>query len=1054
MSQPAPVGPSADRNLLFGVLALQADLLDPARFAEACTAWSARKDTPLADLLVERGWLGADERAHVDFLLDRKLKKHGGDAKAGLAEVASERVRQTLDGVADPVVHQTLATLAPADGVHEKATVSYQPVGRNRYALTRLHAKGGIGQVWLARDTDLGREVALKELQGDRAADPATLARFVEEAKITGQLEHPNIVPVYELARTADAAPLYTMRFVRGRTLGAAIKDYHEKRRAKAAGRLDLRELLSQFVSVCNAVAYAHSRGVLHRDLKPGNVVLGNFGEVIVLDWGLAKLKAAAEAPASLLPVSVAKESSRDATVQGQVLGTPSYMPPEQAEGRLDLVDERSDVYALGAVLYEVLTGEAPFGGTDTMTILAQVVADAPVPPRKHVAAVPSALEAVCLKALAKQPADRYASAGDLGQEVRRWLADEPVTAYAEPRAARAARWARRHRVLVAGGVAALLVATVGLAATAAVVGGKNAELAGKNAALAASNEREREAAERAQRTVEDMTSEEALQFLTTQRELRPEQRRFLERALAYYREATREQAAGVEGRARQAAAFWNMGKLQEHLGLLPEAEAAYRAAVDEYARLVDEDPRVPEHRQGLARSRRELGSLLDHLGKHPEALAIFRVTVADFAGLVTEYPSVAQYRYDLARGRSGLALALTHVGNLAESNTEHRAAIKEFERLTAEYPRTPEYRLQLAQSQMSLGSLLASSEGEAAYRAALKEQERLTADYPQVPEYRLGLAKIRGNLAISLYQAGKFPAAEVEFRASIEQFERLAADYPLVPQYRMGRALNHNNYGQLLGDTGKCAEAAAETRAAIKDYARLVAEEPLVPKYRFLLAEGRNNLGELLATIGMRSEAETEIRAAITENERLVAGYPQVPQYAVDLGASYYVFANFVRDGGQLTQAFEWYAKAIATLESARDKVVSEKDVRRDLRKCRLGRAIARAQSGMYQEAIAEVESLLKADPADPAPPGGDFYYDASRAYARCAGKVQDAALAERYASRAVALLRQARESGYFAFPAHLQPLQTDKDFEFLSRRADFKKLLADLEANMPKQK
>jgi serine/threonine protein kinase len=461
MSNAVPAGPSADRNLLFGVLALQADLLDAARFAEACTAWSARKDTPLASLLVERGWLTPEDRQGVEQFLERKLNKHAGDVRASLAEVLSDPVRQTLSNVADPVVHHTLSALRDSgDGVHEKATVNYKPVGRERYTLTRLHARGGIGQVWVARDGDLGREVALKELLGGGADSPAVVARFVEEAQITGQLQHPNIVPVYELVRPADPGkgPFYTMRFVRGRTLAAAIKQYHEKRRGNEAGPLELRELLNYFVAVCNAVAYAHSRGVLHRDLKPGNIVLGDFGEVIVLDWGLAKLKGAAEERTSLLPVTVNTESSRGETVQGQAIGTPSYMPPEQAEGRIDLVEERSDVYGLGAILYEILVGTPPFDGPDTLNILAQVLVDEPLVPRQKVPRTPRALEAVCLKALAKKQANRYGSVKELSRDVERWLGDEPVSASPEPLLTKAGRWVKRHRQSVSVAAAILLV--------------------------------------------------------------------------------------------------------------------------------------------------------------------------------------------------------------------------------------------------------------------------------------------------------------------------------------------------------------------------------------------------------------------------------------------------------------------------------------------------------------------------------------------------------------------------------------------------------------------
>src|SRR5262245_25832995 len=206
-----------DRNLLFGVLALQADLLDNDRFAEACSAWAARKETPLADLLVERGWLTAEERGHVEFLLDRKLKKHRGDARAVLAEVTTDQMRRSLAGAADPDIRQSLAGLTPPPAAgHVLLTPTFHaPEPRDRYTLTRLHATGGIGRVWLAHDPSLGRDVALKELLPERAGQPTTWARFLKEAQITGQLEHPGIVPIYEVGkRPEDQAPFYTMKFV------------------------------------------------------------------------------------------------------------------------------------------------------------------------------------------------------------------------------------------------------------------------------------------------------------------------------------------------------------------------------------------------------------------------------------------------------------------------------------------------------------------------------------------------------------------------------------------------------------------------------------------------------------------------------------------------------------------------------------------------------------------------------------------------------------------------------------------------------------------------
>jgi PAS domain S-box-containing protein len=410
-----------DRNLLFGVLALQAGLIDPPQFIEACLLWSTRKQEHLADLLLGRGWIEPADRAHVEYLLERRLRKHGGDAHASLAALPDD-IKRSLAAVEDGDIRRSLAGgPAPAEGP-PAATVDHVPAAE-RYTRLRLHATGGIGRVWLAHDSDLGRDVALKELRPEHAGHATLGARFLQEAQITGQLEHPGVIPVYELARAGDGRqPFYTMRFVKGRTLSEAARAYHDQRRAGRADALGLPALLSAFVTVCNTVAYAHARGVLHRDLKGQNVVLGDFGEVVVLDWGLAKLVGRPEVETDALSV-VLGEAGGDSgyTVQGQALGTPAYMAPEQSAGRLDRIDRRTDVYGLGAILYEVLTGAPPFGGDSTEEVLRKVREEEPAPPRRLWPEVPPALEALCLRALAKRPEDRPAAAGDLAREVQGW---------------------------------------------------------------------------------------------------------------------------------------------------------------------------------------------------------------------------------------------------------------------------------------------------------------------------------------------------------------------------------------------------------------------------------------------------------------------------------------------------------------------------------------------------------------------------------------------------------------------------------------------------------
>jgi eukaryotic-like serine/threonine-protein kinase len=465
-----------DSNLLFGILALQMDFLSRDALIAGMHAHVLRRDTSLGAVLLEQGAITPERHALLSALVREHLAAHGGDATNSLSTFSgspqADEVRQAMAAV------ETRA--APpgepfAGEPEDPLATRVEPVpGRDatgrRFQVLRPLGQGGLGEVFVALDTELNREVALKQVR-ERFADSAeSQRRFLLEGEVTGGLEHPCIVPVYSLGRYDDGRPYYAMRFIRGDTLEEVVQRFHESAgQGRRERDLELRRLLGRFLDVCNAVSYAHSKGWLHRDLKPSNIMLGPYGETLLLDWGLARKLGDAspqgrEGDTVGVPDGTLAGEGSSATRQGEALGTPAYMSPEQAAGRHDELGPATDVYGLGATLYHLLTGRPPLGGDDVGAILRKVERGDFPRPRQVNRGVPTALEAVCLKAVAPRPADRYPSAKALADDLERWLADEPVKAHREPLSARLRRFVRRHWTLV---VSAMLVGLVTLAAVA-----------------------------------------------------------------------------------------------------------------------------------------------------------------------------------------------------------------------------------------------------------------------------------------------------------------------------------------------------------------------------------------------------------------------------------------------------------------------------------------------------------------------------------------------------------------------------------------------------------
>jgi serine/threonine protein kinase/WD40 repeat protein len=406
-----------DRNLILGVLAAQAGFVTPAQVMAAASArMLAQDERSLLDHLVDSGALTPARRDLVLTLAAEALVAKGGSPERALDALQEERqLSRTLGSTAPP----ESSARPPVEGT------DLLPVERQgQYERLDELGRGGQSIVWRALDRFVGREVALKELTspgaggGSPGSPTAARARFLRETRLTAQLDHPGIVPVHELARRPDGTLYSAQKLVRGRTLKAALAQCRTLKQ-----RL---ELLPNLLNAAQAVAYAHGRSVIHRDLKPSNVMVGPYGETVVVDWGLAKRRGEPE-PAR---PKQTHEPGPDLTLEGVALGTPSYMSPEQARGELEAIDERSDVFALGAILYELLTGRSPFHGADNAQVIEALLRGRPVPVRTLCPEAPPELSAIAERALRSTRAERYPDAGAFAGELAAYMAGGRVAAY------------------------------------------------------------------------------------------------------------------------------------------------------------------------------------------------------------------------------------------------------------------------------------------------------------------------------------------------------------------------------------------------------------------------------------------------------------------------------------------------------------------------------------------------------------------------------------------------------------------------------------------------
>ncbi len=868
----------ADRDLLFVALAFREGLIDRASLLEAR---ADRRGAPSASLparLIAAGALGPGEAAKVWDLVDAPP-----DAP-------------TVDGDATLIRPDSIAPGLPdapgGDRRGEGPEPGPAPGRPGRYRIVRRHARGGLGEVFVAVDSELKREVALKQILERHADDPRSRARFLLEAEITGGLEHPGIVPVHGMGFDEFGRPYYAMRLLRGGTLKDAIARFHgdASPRADAGARsLALRELLGHLDAACAAVHYAHGRGVLHRDLKPSNIVVGEHGETVVLDWGLAKAAGPATPPPPGGDPVAAPPGDSAMTLDGSALGTPAFMSPEAAAGDLGAIDARTDVYGLGATLYCILAGRSPFGGDDLRVLIGQICAGDFPRPRAVDPAVDPALEAVCLKAMALWPSGRYGSAGELAGDLKRWAADEPVLAMAEGPRRRLARWVRRHASRVAAVSTLLATAAVTLGLAAALIAGERGRVAEARDLLAVGNEKL------------------AVAFAASEKD-----RLAASRGLGLARLAIRRQLVDIA--EFELPAIPQVDALR--LKLAQEAAGLYR-------RIHLDDPANPRDRQDLIGIEAQVATLLRVLGRYPEARERYEAAKALLApdtGPGASSPEAFELLSHV-EGQIGELIRISG-GRFAEAESRCRRAVELASGLSRRFPQESRYASLEARVAAGLASLLlAAGRPEEAEGFAITAAERGRAYQASLPaagfsHFRLVLPVALGPRAEVLARLGR-PDAERAYRELVGVLRDLE---PLAPgladvQYLLADALD-GQAGVVAADAARRPEALARRDEAVDRMAPLIRDHPANANYPAILAGFRADRAALLIGLGRLDAARSDLDLALPVLRAEVGRVPG-PGPLESLGRATADLARLAARRGE-GDAARWFLAAIEAHEEA----------------------------------------------------------------------------------------------------------------------------------------